>query len=295
VSDGATDRPALSVLIGTRQPLSALRGVFDATIPQVRAVGGEIVVVSSAGDDGSDAPPEVRFLSMDGDHDMMRLRACGLVAVRGQVIAIGEDHAYPSPGWAEAVLRAHAEHPTKAVIVGCLINRTTRTTAARANFLAYAAPFSPPMPEAPPRPPPASAVTIKREALDGADLAPGCFETELLPQLFEEGRMASDDAIRVDHYQDFNTFRAIRSAFAVARASYGYARARWDRRQQWATARWAFVHVAPLSIREARAERARAESPRRDLIVVGLIAVALGIGAVVGTFWGPGGAAFRTP
>jgi hypothetical protein len=285
--------PPLSVVIPTRRPFSSLGHLLDAVVPEVVAVGGEVIVVGGTAEEGTPSRPGVRFVPVD-DANIMRLRADAFAETNGDVIAVGEDHAYPMAGWAEAVLRAHAEHPDVPVVLGCLVNTTNRTAAARANFLAFAAPFAPPMLTVPTRPPPVSVVSIKRDALADARGVPGALETALLPELFLEGKMVIDDRILVDHRQPFGLVKAMRNAFAVARASYGYARPSWSRREQHASARWALTRIAPRVMREARFERARAHSPRRDLLVVALIAMAMASGATIGSLIGPGRAALRS-
>src|SRR5262249_45304077 len=151
-----------------------------------------------------------------------------LIEARGAIVAIGEDHAVPRPGWCEAVIRAHAERPEAPAIVGCLVNATDATVAGHANFLAFAAPWQPPMPTLPPkRPPPSSTLSLKRSALEGIeDEAPGWFEAGLLPALFEEGRLVADDRIVVDHHQDHGGLWSVVNAFHSARSSYGFERSK---------------------------------------------------------------------
>jgi hypothetical protein len=135
---------------------------------------------------------------------------------------VGEDHALPAPDWCTAVLRAHREHPEAPVVAGCLLNGTRSTIAGRANFLAFAAPFTPPM-RTLDRPPPVSMLSFKRDALLGVSSAAGAFETDLLPRWFAEGAMVVDDRIVLVHYQDHGVRWALVNAFRNTRANYGYA------------------------------------------------------------------------
>ena len=121
------------------------------------------------------------------------------------------------------MIRAHAEHPEAAAVAGCLVNATDATVVGRANFLAFAAAWQPPMPTLPGgRPPPASALSFKRDALEGiGSHEPGWLEGELIPSLFEEGLMAADDRIVVDHHQDHGGLWSLVNGFHSARCSYG--------------------------------------------------------------------------
>jgi len=284
--------PRLSVVIATRHSFSSLGVLLDVVLPQVRAVGGEVVIVGGGGEEGIKNDALVRFVPMATD-DLLVLRARGFAEAGGEIIAIGEDHAFPMAGWAAGITRAHAEHPDVPIVIGCLVNATNRTAAARANFLAFAAPFAPPMPSLPDRPPPISVVSIKRDALTRFGETTGSFETTLLPQLFAEGKMVADDRIQVEHHQAFGIVRSIRNGFGVARASYGYAYSASPSRERRKVARWALTHIAQRAVREARAERARARSRRRDLVVVAMIGCATALGAAVGTLVGAGRAPFH--
>lgn len=287
--------PNLSAIVATRRPFAALAGVLGTLVTEVDAVGGEVVVVSGAeGAVPDDVRVGVRYVSLPGERDIMRLRARGLAEARGAVVAIGEDHAFPLSGWATAIVRAHQEHPDTPVVLGALVNSTNRTSAARANFLSFAAPFTPPTLPVPPRPPPISTVTIKRSAVTAADEQPGMFETFTVPRLWEDGCMVCDDRIRADHRQDFGIARAMWNGFSVARASYGYARPRWSARERRHKARWALRHILQVTLREARAERGRTPGPKRDLMIIAMIGCASTLGAVTGSLVGAGRAANRS-
>lgn len=289
--------PRLSVIVATRRKFEELDDLLLALVPQVREVGGEIVLVCGGMTRADEArairaPTGVHYVASD-DRNLMSLRARGLREASGDVIAIGEDHAYPMPGWAEAVVRAHRENPDVPLVVGCLSNGTVGTASARANFLAFASPFMPPMAELPSRPPAISTVSIKRDALGGVEERTGDFEIELLPRLHREHAMVADDRIVLDHRQPFGAFRAVLNGFDVARASYGYLRSRWAPGERQKPARLA-IQVGRLVWFEARSRYREAGSPRSDLVLVAFIAVSTACGAAVGARWGPSRSAERT-
>ena len=285
------DAPTLSVIVPTREPISALTGVLEALVGQTLAVGGEVIVVGGTEMD-VEASPGLRLVPTQ-ERDIMRLRSCGFAAARGDIVAIGEDHAFARPEWAESIVRAHAEHPDTPIVVGCLVNSSDHTSPARGHFLSFASPFLPPMTTLPTRPPPTSTVSIKRDALDAVRDRPGAFETELLPRLHIEGEMVVDDRIVVEHHQPFTISKALSNALRVARTSYGYGQRGWTRTEQRWRAKRALQTILLSSVREARVGRARLQWPRRDLLVVGLIGMALTLGAVVGSLRGPGRAPLR--
>jgi hypothetical protein len=282
-------RPPLSVVVPAREGLAEVEPVLVALLPQARDAGAEVVVI---GGPPAPAPAGVRLLPA-GDPNMYELRRRGIEAARGEVIAIGEDHAIPEPDWAEAVIRAHAERPDAAAIAGCLINATDRTVAGRANFCAFASPWQPPMPELPGhRPPPSSTLSFKRETVAGL-AATGALETELIVELWATGAMVADDRVRVRHYQDHGALWSIVNGFRSARSSYGFARDGLGARERRVRARAIAPWTASRLWREACEGRAIRPAPRRDLPLIGAIAAAHGVGAALGLLTGPGRAPER--
>jgi hypothetical protein len=282
------------VVIPVREGLAEIAPVLERLIPAAEAVGAEVVVIGELGGERTPPGEAVRLIQMP-IADILVLRRRGLAEARGEVVAIGEDHAVPRPDWCEAVIRAHAEHPEAAAAVGCLVNATDATVAGRANFLAFAAPWQPPMPTLPGgRPPPSSALSFKRAALEGIESKPpGWFEADLIPASFAAGEMVADERIVVDHHQDHGSLWSIRNAFDSACSSYGYERAKLDPAARLRLARWA-IRGIPARLRgEAREGVRGARLPAREAALVALIALAAGLGAVTGTLLGPGGSAER--
>jgi hypothetical protein len=277
--------PPLSIVVTVREGLHELEPVLETLLPQARRAGAEVLVVGPV---SGPAPEPVRLVRVD-DEDILRLRMVGIREARGEIVAIGEDHAVPRPDWCDAVLRAHAERPEVPAIAGCLVNGTDRTVSGRGNFLAFAAPFQPPMPVLPPlRPPPVSTLSLKREALAEVDGVPGHFEAVLVPRLFAEGAMVADDRIVVDHHQDHGVLWAIVNGFHGARAAYGYLRPRLGRRERLHQARWSILNWPRRILGEARRATQGGRGNRADLAVVALIGTAVGLGGAVGSIAGPG-------
>jgi len=280
----------ITVVVATRDGYEQLAPILDALVPQVDDVGGEVIVACGSGR-GAPVGPPVTWLAVD-DVNLLNLRRLAVARARGDIIAFGEDHLVPGPGWCAAVVRAHAEHPAAAAVVGCLANGTDRTVSGRANFLGFAAPFTSPMPILPTRPPPVSVLSFKRQALDGVDGNAGCIESALLPQLFREGRMVPDDRIVGLHYQDHGWRWSVANAFVNARANYGYSASALDPAGRRGVARWITTRMVPRQWREARAARHLSRGPG-DLVLVAVINAATATGALTGTFAGPGRAAER--
>lgn len=288
MNPGADARPPLSVVFPARDGYGEVAEVIDVVLPLAARVDAELVVVGDVA--GAAAPDErVRLVHLPAT-DILALRRRGVEAARGEVVAIGEDHAIPRPDWCEAVIRAHAEQPEAGAVVGCLVNATDATLAGRANFLAFAAPWQPPMPTLPPdRPPPSSALSFKRRVLEpiGTE-GPGWLEAGLIPSLFANGEMVADERIVVDHYQDHGSLWSIRNAYDSARASYGFERANLSRVRRREVARWALANIPGRLRREARDGGRGERMPPPERVVVGLIGLAAGLGGAAGVLFGPG-------
>lgn len=287
--DSKRPRPPLSVVIPARDGVPEARPVLDVLVPLAEASGTEVLVVGGPEPEAPVPSAAVRTIPMDTD-DIFVLRHRAIAESRGEIVAIGEDHAVPRPDWCEAVIRAHAEHPDALAVAGCLVNATVSNVAARANFLAFAAEWEPPMPTMPAlRPPPSSTVTFKRAAIEGiGSRPPGWFEAELLPALFAEGAMVADERIVVDHYQDHGALWSVVNSFHSSRAAYGYLRADLDRAGRRRVARWTLDGILRRVRHQARAAAGAEGMGKRESALVTAIGVANGLGGTVGTMVGPG-------
>ena len=257
------------------------------TLEELREVGGELVVVGLDGQALLRPPTGVRVVAVR-ERDVLKLRLRGVQAATGSIVAIGEDHSAPVPGWCRAVVRAHAEHPSVPAIVGCLVNKANESVSGRANFLAFAGLYVPPMPAVPEwRPPPLSTVSLKREALASLDEQPGRLDG-LVNRLHEERKMVADDLVVMQHDQDLGVIGSIRNAYVVTRAAYGYAVDRAHPARRYEAAQWAARHLAPMVWRSGRAAQPPTPSRQAELAIVAAMAAANAVGAVLGALAGIG-------
>jgi hypothetical protein len=282
----------LTVIVGTREGARALEPVLAALTPQLRASGADAVVVCGSQEEAPEGlDGAVTWIATEG-RNLLELRQIAVERARGVVLAFGEDHAVPGPGWVDAILRAHREHPYAAMVVGCLVNGTDSTVTGRANFLAFAAPFAPPMKTLPSRPPPYSTVSIKHRELEFPFVNPGDIESTLVPRLFEEGGAVCDDRIVVLHHQDHGVRWSLVNAFVNARANYGYSNGCVSRVRRKEVLRWICSTLLTRQIGEVWAGRRMMRSPL-DFVLGVVLSVATTLGAAVGTVTGPGRAAER--
>jgi hypothetical protein len=282
----------LTVVVATRDGARPLETVLAVLTPQLRASGADAVVICGSGEaapaglDGA-----VTWIATEG-RNILELRQIAIGRARGAVLAFGEDHAVPGPGWVDSILRAHREHPYAAMVVGCLVNATDGTVAGRANFLAFAAPFTPPMKALPGRPPPLSTVSIKQRELEFPFVNPGDIESVLVPKLIEEGGAVCDDRIVAHHWQDHGVRWSVVNAFVNARANYGYAHESVTRDRRNEILRWICSTLWIRQIGEVWAARPMMRSPL-DFVLGVVLSAATTLGAIVGTVAGPGRAAER--
>ena len=193
---------------------------MSVVLPQVRAVGGELIVADGHGAGFDPAVgSDVVWLPIAGA-SRLELHAAALKKSRGDVVAITEDHVRPLPGWCEAILVAHRQRPDAPVIVGPVRNASERTAFERASFNITSAAYLPPLRRLPDRVPPNNNMTFKRHVLPST-LAPGEWEFEVIPSLFRAGLITVDDRFLVEHLQDLTAIETVVMHFHNGRIGGG--------------------------------------------------------------------------
>src|SRR3954464_6331753 len=109
----ANNLPAMSVVVVTPDTYETVR----ETIKHLRAQNVkerlEIVLVAPSADalgaDEKELAGFRRFSVVPVGHmrSTARARAAGVLKASAPVVAFAEDHAFPAPGWAEALINAH--------------------------------------------------------------------------------------------------------------------------------------------------------------------------------------------
>jgi hypothetical protein len=278
------NRPTFSVVLPVRWVDAELGRIVARLLDELGSVGGELVVAQCTGSREPVVPGAVTVLVETPD--LYLLRARGVLASTGDIVAIGEDHAKPRPGWAKAVLAAHERHPDIDVVVGAIPNASGTTLRGRANYLAFAAPWSGSTPElVRHRPPPPSTVYVKRRALAGFQGFAGEFETAFLNRWLNEDRMVADWSIITEHKQDGGYLWSMLNTYRAARASYGVFGPGLDRDARRDALRHAVREMAPTTIREVRASP---DASLLDMLVTAPLTITHAAGAVVGLLRGRG-------
>lgn len=111
-----TSLPSLTLVVADSAP-GPLQPAFFTDLEEELCSGLlEVLVVSSSEPPlVSGAPKGVRWLSSPGGATVPERRGRGLAAARAPIVALTESFCVPAPGWAQAVLTAHAEHHVAAV------------------------------------------------------------------------------------------------------------------------------------------------------------------------------------
>lgn len=288
---------SLSVVLATAHPGQPLDDLLSVLLPQLAAVGGELVFIDGT-EQGLPTPAHegaaVLHIHEPGG-DVFEMRATGVERATGWVVAFSEDHCMPSDEhWCERILDAHRLHGDRAAVSGSVSNGTTATLWDRASFLLTFGTVVPPIPEPrSPRTPPPANVSIKREVLDDhrAQFSSGFVEFELLPHLTRSGHMAYAPEINATHYQahswrwflahHFHNGRTTSSLLPRARGVSMMVRRVLD----------SFKLVVAHTQEALREQRKRPETPHRDRAAVAFLALLVAshaTGQLVGLAAGPG-------
>jgi hypothetical protein len=281
----------VSVVVPTRVGWPEMRISTDALLPQLRAVGAQLVIA-----DASDAPvptwsksPDVKWLRLPGAPGTT-LRQAGYAAAEAPIIAITEDHAAPSPEWLASVLEEHAAHPDAAVVYGMVANGSHDHLVDWALYgVGYLA-WAPPAPTPSGNPGHAN-LSFKRWAFDqvrpdGETL----LEFRYIDALRKAGeRIVASDRLLVTHYQCAGIRRTSELFFHNGRAIAGI------RRERMTGLDWlrAGAPLLMAGFRTARTLRTARSKPNiepiimRSLPLIVLLHALHAMGETVGYLGGP--------
>jgi glycosyl transferase family 2 len=292
-----TERPQLSVVIGTGEGWPRIRRLVDSLRADAEALGAEIVVADGSHNpapSADDTGTPVRWLK-DPGRSVFALYALGLHQARGRIVALTEDHALPRPGWIEAIVRAHNEHPEAAAIGGAIENGSTERLVEWASYFTTQGPHMAPLGDGVVAMTTNEAnVSYKDWALQRCDPDDGSGFMAILynRRLSEAGEILRvDDRIVVDHFETTGFAWTTSIHFHNGRTISGFRRARGMSGEEWL--RMATALMLPLwrTTRAVRVGLAKRRM-RRELIASAPFALWLeyvqGAGHLTGYLLGPG-------
>ena len=228
--DGQPERsmPELSVVIASVNGYPVVGECLRSLERQTARDRAEIILVDRLGN-GTAERIEAEFrgvlvLRASPDRTIPQLRAQGLRAARGEIVAVTEDHVYAPVGWIEAMLDAHARYPAAGGIGGPVSNRCTAKAVDWASFLCEYNEFLPPMAAAANAPIPGMNSSYKRRAIDacGDLFYLGLWETFLHPGLVKAGQeLRLEPAVALEHNKSFGWGEFLSQRYYLARSYAG--------------------------------------------------------------------------
>lgn len=220
--------PEISVVIACVNGGASLAACVEALQRQQGDVDAEVILVAGprapgVSDVAGDRHPRVRVIVVDGEPTIPRLRAAGIRAARGELVAITEDHCIPAPDWYEAIRRCHAQRPA-AAIGGAVDNAaTTRLVDWAVYFCEYGA-YASPLPAGPTADLPGPNVSYKRRTLLELQdtIADEYWETFVHDRLARLGhQLWRDPSMQVRHKMHFRFLPFLAERFHYGRAFAG--------------------------------------------------------------------------
>jgi len=229
------DRLPLSVILATTEPWPDLANCLEALVPQVAAVGGEIIVGDGHGA-AMDAAKVASFQRLSWIRapgaSVFELRARGVEQARGDIIALTEDHCVVGDDWCDQILQAFESNPGAAAVTGPVINGSTGLMIDWANFLHTFGSCVPPVDTTQRlRCPPLANVAFRRSAIGDGPIPVGGIEFEISPRLFWQGLFHVHDAMTVTHVQSHGFWLTLRAHFDNGRSTTGLHHVPLTRRQ----------------------------------------------------------------
>ena len=140
--------PELSVVISTPDCYETIRKTIGHLRSQTARNRLEIVIVAPSAAkldlDESDLSsfPEFQVITVGKLGSIARANAAGVREARAPIVAFTEDHVFPDPGWAEALIAAH--RGPWAVVGPAVKNANPKSAISRAIFLIIYAPWAEP-------------------------------------------------------------------------------------------------------------------------------------------------------
>lgn len=284
----------LSVIVATRQGWPAIAPCVDALVEQVRAVGGELIVVDSSGRASPELATHVRWLSKPTSMSVFQLRQSAYGETRGNIVALTEDHCRVPSGWCEWIIRQHAERPDAIAIGGAVENGTRDHLVDWAAFLLTQVPFLAPLENGPTEriTGPAN-LSYKRAALErmpdnGSFGSIELFDSATLRR--NDDVLLLDDSHPVLHDQSMGFGPTTAVEFHNGRTVGGYQRMRMGRRDWLRVAGFPVLPIfrSARTLRLALTKRVPKATVAASLPLIVWLQYSAGAGELLGYALGPG-------
>lgn len=294
--------PEMSVVVASVNGLPYPLACLEALRAQEGGITSEVLVADCTGPATVAAIkerfPEVRVLAYDEQKSVPWLRAAGMRAARGRLVAVTEDHCVPHPNWYVRIQEAHKEFGWAGVGGGVENGSTKRLVDWAVFFCEYSQHMSP-VPMGPSNFIPGMNVAYDMEALAPLKdmFAEGLWENFLHDKLRAEGHvLGMDPAILVSHQKYFTVRMFLSERFHYSRSFAGMRvrDASLKSRIMWAAATPLLPFLLMARITKNVVKRKRHLSWFvRALPLVLVFSVMWSIGELVGYLTGPGDSLLR--
>jgi glycosyltransferase involved in cell wall biosynthesis len=113
--------PEISVVVPVRFAETTIARTVEALLAQCRTIESEVLAVVSTADPTHKVlrslagEPKLRVIEVAGRRSVPQLRAEGIRAARGRLVAITEDHCLFSEGWLEGFIQGHQARDAAAI------------------------------------------------------------------------------------------------------------------------------------------------------------------------------------
>jgi len=168
----STEKPLLSVVIGSINGTFYLESCLESLTKQEGIIPSEIIVVDCVGPEVTKLVnhkfPEIQIIPFESPKSLPDLRLAGIRAASGDIIAITEDHCIVPKDWFSSILQSHKRHEEAAAIGGSVDNAATNRLIDQAVFFCEYASFLSPLSEGITHDLPGPNVSYKREAIQQA-------------------------------------------------------------------------------------------------------------------------------
>jgi hypothetical protein len=288
--------PAVSVILPALHPWPAIAPALEALLRQEAGCDFEILLVDGCGGAALPGPPDprVRWLKVPGG-DTFALRAAGVAAASGRIVAITEDHCIVPPEWVGSIVAAHeTEH--ELVLVGATTNHPDSAASAidRANFLlTFAGQTSNRLRINQQRLPVPTNISFKRQSFGSSDL-PCILEYEWLTQMRDRGSLGVANTVVLQHRQSWGAVTPL--VHWASGQSYGATVPGWywkDKVRWWLSVPLLPFKMGAFVLPDLLKGAGGAPPTLADVFSLGLLIGANVCGQVVGAIFGAGGSRHR--
>lgn len=292
--------PLVSVVIASVNGLPAIEECLQALMDQEGEVPYEVVVVDCCDATTRETirtfveqgPGErVRLLEVEGRPSIPRLRALGMAASRGRMIAILEDHCNVVPGWVEVVARAHAAGHR--AVGGAVENGSRERLVDWAVFFCEYARFMPPLTRGGVPEITGNNSVYEREVLEqlGPELEDEVWESFIHQRIRELGvEFYCDPDLLVSHKKEFGFLYFISQRYHYSRSFAGMrlANAPWWKRLAYAAATPALPPLLALRIGRTVWKKGHQKTLIKTAPILGIFLMIWAWGEAIGALRGPG-------